>query len=357
MNITDVLKQALELGASDIFVIAGLPLTYKVNGRQQRVGERLMPESTRDFVEGIYSICGRSPERMEKPDADDDFSFAIPHMGRFRANVLHQRGTLAMVLWVIRFGLPDPNALGIPSQVMQAAGKLKGMVLVTGPAGSGKSTTLACLIDSINHNRESHIITMEDPIEYIHRHDRSIVTQREIGSDSPSYVSALRSALRESPDVILLGEMRDLETIATAITAAETGHLVFGTLHTKGAANTVDRIVDVFPASQQEQVRIQLADVLECAIGQTLLPRIGGGRRAAFEVMVGTPAVRSLIRQNKSFQLTSTMQTGKKLGMTLLDDALAELVRSGQVSAEDAAAAANDPAALRALGPAARAAR
>lgn len=198
MDILTMLKQALELGASDIFIIAGLPLTYKINGRQQRVGDRLMPEDTRRIVEGIYAISERPTARLDKLDQDDDFSFAIPQLGRFRANVLHQRGTLAMVLRVIRFGLPDPQALGIPSQVLQAAAKLKGMVLVTGPAGSGKSTTLACLIDAINHSRESHIITMEDPIEYIHRHDRSIVTQREIGSDSPSYVSALRSALRKA---------------------------------------------------------------------------------------------------------------------------------------------------------------
>lgn len=332
MNITDVLKQALELGASDIFIIAGLPLTYKVNGRQQRVGERLMPESTRDFVEGIYSICGRSPERMEKPDADDDFSFAIPHMGRFRANVLHQRGTLAMVLRVIRFGLPDPNALGIPSQVMQAAGKLKGMVLVTGPAGSGKSTTLACLIDAINHNRESHIITMEDPIEYIHRHDRSIVTQREIGSDSPSYVSALRSALRESPDVILLGEMRDLETIEVAMTAAETGQLLFSTLHTTGAANTIDRIVDVFPASQQGQVRIQLSMVLQAVISQQLVPTTDGGQAAVFEVMRSTPAIKNMIREAKTFQLDAAIQAGAAEGMCTMDDSLCRLYAAGRIT-------------------------
>lgn len=305
MVILDVLKQALELGASDIFIIAGLPLTYKVNGRQQRMGERLMPEGTREFVEGIYSICGRSPERMETPDADDDFSFAIPHMGRFRANVLHQRGTLAMVL-------------------------------VTGPAGSGKSTTLACLIDAINHNRESHIITMEDPIEYIHRHDRSIVTQREIGSDSPSYVSALRSALRESPDVILLGEMRDLETIEVAMTAAETGQLLFSTLHTTGAANTIDRIIDVFPASQQSQVRIQLSMVLQTVISQQLIPTTDGGQTAVFEVMNNNAAIKNLIREAKTHQIDAAIQAGAAEGMCTMDDSLCRLYAQKRITKDTA---------------------
>ena len=335
-QILDVLKQALDVGASDIFVIAGLPLTYKVNGRQQRVGERLMPEGTREFVEGIYSLCGRNPARMEIPDADDDFSFAIPHMGRFRANVLHQRGTLAMVLRVIQFGLPDPNALGIPSQVMQAAAKLKGMVLVTGPAGSGKSTTLACLIDSINHHRESHIITMEDPIEYIHRHDRSIVTQREIGSDAPSYVSALRSALRESPDVILLGEMRDLETIEVAMTAAETGQLLFSTLHTTGAANTIDRIIDVFPASQQAQVRIQLSMVLQTVISQQLIPTTDGGQTAVFEVMNNNAAIKNLIREAKTHQIDAAIQAGASEGMCTRDDSLCRLYAQKRITRDTA---------------------
>ena len=305
MVILDVLKQALELGASDIFIIAGLPLTYKVNGRQQRMGERLMPEGTREFVEGIYSICGRSPERMETPDADDDFSFAIPHMGRFRANVLHQRGTLAMVL-------------------------------VTGPAGSGKSTTLACLIDAINHNRESHIITMEDPIEYIHRHDRSIVTQREIGSDSPSYVSALRSALRESPDVILLGEMRDLETIEVAMTAAETGQLLLSTLHTTGAANTIDRIIDVFPASQQSQVRIQLSMVLQTVISQQLIPTTDGGQTAVFEVMNNNAAIKNLIREAKTHQIDAAIQAGAAEGMCTMDDSLCRLYAQKRITKDTA---------------------
>lgn len=236
MDVRETLRQAVEMGASDIFIIAGLPLTYKVDGRQRRMEARLMPADTAAVISDIYTLCGRSRSRIEREDMDDDFSFSIPDLGRFRANVLHQRGSLAAVIRVIRFGLPEPEKLNIPPEVLASARLMKGLVLVTGSAGSGKSTTLACLINAINQTREGHIITMEDPIEYIHRHDRCIVTQREISTDSPSYVSALRSALRESPDVILLGEMRDYETIEVAMTAAETGQLLFSTLHTTGAA-------------------------------------------------------------------------------------------------------------------------
>lgn len=230
MDVRETLRQAVEMGASDIFIIAGLPLTYKVDGRQRRMETRLMPADTAAVISDIYALCGRSRSRIEREDMDDDFSFSIPDLGRFRANVLHQRGSLATVIRVIRFGLPEPEKLNIPPEVLASARLMKGLVLVTGSAGSGKSTTLACLINAINQTREGHIITMEDPIEYIHRHDRCIVTQREISTDSPSYVSALRSALRESPDVILLGEMRDYETIEVAMTAAETGQLLFSTL-------------------------------------------------------------------------------------------------------------------------------
>ena len=336
MEMDAVLHRAIDVRASDIFIIAGLPLTYKVNGRQLREGEMLTPADTAHLVEGIYALCGRNMDRCAAEDADDDFSFAIPHLGRFRANVLHQRGSLAVVLRVIQFGLPDPQALGIPSQVMDAAKKLKGLVLVTGPAGSGKSTTLACLIDSINHSREAHIITMEDPIEYIHRHGKSIVTQREIGSDSPSYLAALRSALRESPDIILLGEMRDRETIEVAMTAAETGQLLFSTLHTTGAASTVDRIVDVFPASQQNQVRIQLSMVLQAVISQQLVPTVDGGQTVAFEVMYSNTAIRTLIREAKSHQIDAAIQAGAAEGMCTMDASLLRLVQQQRITKETA---------------------
>ena len=334
MEIRQMLKQALDCGASDIFIVAGLPLTYKVNGRQQRVGERLMPGDTEAIIRGIYELSGRAAAALQHADADDDFSFAIPQMGRFRANVLHQRGTLAAVLRVIRFGLPDPAALGIPPQVMEIARERKGLVLVTGPAGNGKSTTLACLINAINHEREGHIITMEDPIEYIHRHDRCIVTQREIGSDAPSYVGALRSALRESPDVILLGEMRDLETTEVAMTAAETGQLLFSTLHTTGAANTIDRIVDVFPAGQQGQVRIQLSMVLQAVVSQQLVPTTDGGQTAAFEVMRTNAAIKNLIREAKTHQIDAAIQAGAAEGMCTMDDSLCRLYAAGRITKE-----------------------
>lgn len=336
MELSDILQRALDIGASDIFVIAGLPLTYKVNGRQLREGEPLKPDDTYRLVHDIYTLSSRSAQRIAAEDADDDFSFAIRTMGRFRANVLHQRGSLAAVLRVIRFGLPDPEKLGIPEQVMMAASKLKGLVLVTGPAGSGKSTTLACLIDRINNNREAHIITMEDPIEYIHQHRSCIVTQREIGSDSPSYLDALRSALRESPDVILLGEMRDYETIEVAMTAAETGQLLLSTLHTTGAASTVDRIVDVFPASQQAQVRIQLSMVLQAVISQQLVPTTDGGQTVAFEVMYANPAIRTLIRESKSHQIDAAIQSAAAEGMCTMDGSLLRLYQQNRITRETA---------------------
>ena len=334
VDITVILKRALELEASDIFIIAGLPVTYKVNGRQRREGEALKPDDTQGAVAALYALCGRRAHSVEA--GDDDFSFAMPGFGRFRASVLHQRGTLAAVLRVIRFGLPDPRELEIPDPVLATARLLKGLVLVPGAAGNGRSTTLACLIDAINHSREGHIITMEDPIEFIHSHDKSIVTQREIGTDCGSYVAALRSALRESPDVILLGEMRDAETIEVAMTAAETGQLLFSTLHTVGAANTVDRIVDVFPAAQQQQVRIQLSMVLRAVVSQQLVPAVDGGQAAAFEVMIANPAIRNLIREAKTHQIDSAIQAGAAEGMCTMDSSLLALCRAGRITADTA---------------------
>ena len=336
MDVRETLRQAVEMGASDIFIIAGLPLTYKVDGRQRRMEARLMPADTAAVISDIYTLCGRSRSRIEREDMDDDFSFSIPDLGRFRANVLHQRGSLAAVIRVIRFGLPEPEKLNIPPEVLASARLMKGLVLVTGSAGSGKSTTLACLINTINQTREGHIITMEDPIEYIHRHDSCIVTQREISTDSPSYVSALRSALRESPDVILLGEMRDYETIEVAMTAAETGQLLFSTLHTTGAANTVDRIIDVFPAGQQAQVRMQLSMVLQAVISQQLVPTLDGKQTPAFEIMYTNPAIKNLIREAKTHQIDSAIQAGAAQGMCTMDTSLLRLVTEKRVSKETA---------------------
>ena len=336
MDVRETLRQAVEMGASDIFIIAGLPLTYKVDGRQRRMEARLMPADTAAVISDIYTLCGRSRSRIEREDMDDDFSFSIPDLGRFRANVLHQRGSLAAVIRVIRFGLPEPEKLNIPPEVLASARLMKGLVLVTGSAGSGKSTTLACLINAINQTREGHIITMEDPIEYIHRHDRCIVTQREISTDSTRYVSALRSALRESPDVILLGEMRDYETIEVAMTAAETGQLLFSTLHTTGAANTVDRIIDVFPAGQQAQVRMQLSMVLQAVISQQLVPTLDGKQTPAFEIMYTNPAIKNLIREAKTHQIDSAIQAGAAQGMCTMDASLLRLVTEKRVSKETA---------------------
>lgn len=336
MDVKETLRQAVEMSASDIFIIAGLPLTYKVDGRQKRMETRLMPTDTAAVISDIYTLCGRSRSRIEREDMDDDFSFSIPELGRFRANILHQRGSLAAVIRVIRFGLPEPEMLNIPPEVLASARLMKGLVLVTGSAGSGKSTTLACLIHAINQTREGHIITMEDPIEYIHRHDRCIVTQREISTDSPSYVSALRSALRESPDVILLGEMRDYETIEVAMTAAETGQLLFSTLHTTGAANTVDRIIDVFPAGQQAQVRMQLSMVLQAVISQQLVPTLDGKQAPVFEIMYTNPAVKNLIREAKTHQIDSAIQAGAAQGMCTMDANLLRMVAEKRISKETA---------------------
>ncbi len=336
MDVRETLRQAVEMGASDIFIIAGLPLTYKVDGRLRRMEARLMPADTAAVISDIYTLCGRSRSRIEREDMDDDFSFSIPDLGRFRANVLHQRGSLATVIRVIRFGLPEPEKLNIPPEVLASARLMKGLVLVTGSAGSGKSTTLACLINAINQTREGHIITMEDPIEYIHRHDRCIVTQREISTDSPSYVSALRSALRESPDVILLGEMRDYETIEVAMTAAETGQLLFSTLHTTGAANTVDRIIDVFPAGQQAQVRMQLSMVLQAVISQQLVPTLDGKQTPVFEIMYTNPAIKNLVREAKTHQIDSAIQAGAAQGMCTMDASLLRLVTEKRISKETA---------------------
>ena len=312
------------------------PRAHCRNSHPIRPKARLMPADTAAVISDIYTLCGRSRSRIEREDMDDDFSFSIPDLGRFRANVLHQRGSLAAVIRVIRFGLPEPEKLNIPPEVLASARLMKGLVLVTGSAGSGKSTTLACLINAINQTREGHIITMEDPIEYIHRHDRCIVTQREISTDSPSYVSALRSALRESPDVILLGEMRDYETIEVAMTAAETGQLLFSTLHTTGAANTVDRIIDVFPAGQQAQVRMQLSMVLQAVISQQLVPTLDGKQTPAFEIMYTNPAIKNLIREAKTHQIDSAIQAGAAQGMCTMDASLLRLVTEKRVSKETA---------------------
>ena len=336
MNIEEILRHSVELEASDIFFVAGLPVTCKCHGSQVRQEEeRLLPDSIDELVRQIYDISGRDKKNFEQ-GIDDDFSFSIPNLGRFRVNVFRQRGSHAAVIRVIRFGLPDPAELGIPEAVLSMADIKKGLVLITGTAGTGKSTTLACMIDRINKNRGCHVITMEDPIEYIHRHDKSIVTQREISIDTPGYLDALRSALRESPDVILLGEMRDFDTISAALTAAETGVLLLSTLHTSSAANTINRILDVFPASQQQQVKIQLAQILKGVVCQQLVPSVDGGQVPVFEIMKSTPAIQNMIREDKLHQLESAMQAGASEGMCTMDGSLLKLFREGKISRDTA---------------------
>ena len=343
MDVRKILEEATKREASDIFIIAGRPLTYKSKGAMNTLDDqRMEPKDTFQFVSAIYTLAERNIDDFDRT-GDDDFSFAIPGVSRFRVSTFKQRGSYSAVIRVISFTLPHPSELGIPDAVMELADSRSGMILVTGPAGSGKSTTLACLIDKINHEREAHIITLEDPLEFLHRHEKSIVSQREINTDTENYLTALRAALRQSPDVILLGEMRDYETINTAVTAAETGHLIFSSLHTIGAANTIDRIIDVFPASQQHQISIQLASVLQAVVSQKLVPSVSGEMVPAFEIMVLTPAIRNLIREGKSHQLASVMQTNRKLGMITMDEAIVQLYFEGKIDREHAIQFAQDP--------------
>ena len=334
MTLQDILKQAILKGASDIFIIAGLPVTCKVKGAQDRMGgEILKPAVIEPIIDEIYTAARRQKTILDK-GLDDDFSFSVPELGRFRVNVFRQRGSLSAVIRVIKFGIPDYRELGIPESVLSLADNMTGLVLVAGAAGSGKSTTLACMIDRINNQRESHIITMEDPLEYLHSHNKSIVSQREVFIDTPGYLESLRSALRESPDVILLGEMRDFETISAAITAAETGVLLFSTLHTSSAANTINRIVDVFPATQQVQVRGQLAQLIRGVVCQQLVPTTEGTITPVFEVLKSNPAIQNMIRENKLHQLESAMQAAGAEGMMTMDNSLFDLYKRGVITKE-----------------------
>ncbi|MCC8045127.1 MAG: PilT/PilU family type 4a pilus ATPase [Clostridiales bacterium] len=336
IDLTSFLKSAVEAGASDVFFVAGLAATYKVNGTLHRIGDRLMPADTELLIRDIYKMAqGRSIDAF-LASGDDDFSFAVPGLSRFRVSTYKQRGSLAAVIRIISFELPNPSDLGIPPIVLSLANATKGLVLVTGPAGNGKSTTLACLVDRINSTRAGHIITLEDPIEFLHRHKESIVSQREISTDSDNYLKALRASLRQSPDVILLGEMRDFETIQTAMTAAETGHLVLSSLHTIGAANTISRIIDVFEPSQQRQIAIQLSMVLRAVISQQLVPTKDGSLAPAFEIMIMTPAISNMIRDNKVHQIEGVIYTSAKEDMISMDNSLLQLYKSGKITAETA---------------------
>ncbi len=345
----ELLKKAVADQASDVFFVAGKAPCEKVEGHIRPMSEdRLMPADTEQIISQIYEATGRSMEQYVNR-GDDDFSFSIPTLARFRVNTYRQRGSLAAVIRIVSFDIPDWRAIHIPEAVMNLADVQSGMVLVTGTAGSGKTTTQACIIDRINRTRDCHIVTLEDPIEFLHRHQKSIVSQREIAIDTEGYLAALRACVRQAPDVILLGEMRDPQTIQTAISAAETGHTVIATLHTRGAVNAIDRIIDAFPSNQQAQIRIQLASVLRTVVSQQLLPDCHGGMVPACEILQLNSAVRSMIRDNKNHQIDNAIASGGKEGMCSMDRAIAALYHDGKISRETALEYADRPEQLERL--------
>jgi twitching motility protein PilT len=349
LDFADVLLEVIDRRASDLHITAGAPPTVRVRGRLVPMDSFpvLTPNDTREIV---YSILSEGQRQRFENNWQIDFAYQIPGRGRFRVNAYFQRSAVGAAFRLIPFDVVPLETLGLPPVVAEFANRPRGLVLVTGPTGSGKSTTLASLLDVINGSREEHIMTIEDPIEFLHHHKKCIVNQRELGSDALSFGEALKAALRQDPDVILVGEMRDLETIGTALTAAETGHLVFATLHTQDTPQTIDRIIDVFPPEQQGQVRAQLSVALQGIMTQTLLPTAdGAGRCVATEVLVPTPAVRNLIREAKTHQIYSVLQTGASHGMQTMDASLAQLVRAGKVNRQLAESRAHAPEELRRL--------
>jgi len=349
MHIDDLLRMAVQRGASDLHLKVPQPPVFRIQG--ELVFENNMPKlMPADTLEVLQSVTTEEQRQAFAREHELDMAYSLSGVGRFRVNVCLQRGSVALSFRPIPLSVPRLDDLGLPAVAKTLALKPRGLVLVTGPTGSGKSTTLAAMIDHINDTRSCRIVTVEDPIEFLHRDKRSMVIQRELGMDTHSFAAALKHVLRQDPDVILIGEMRDLQTMQAALTAAETGHLVLGTLHTMGAIQTVDRIIDVFPAFQQPQIRLQLSILLEGVLCQTLLPRQGGGGRIlAVEVMIGTPAVGNLIREGKTHQLNSVLQTGAQFGMQTLDQSLKVLVQRKLVSLEDALSKANNPDEFRRL--------
>ena len=330
MTIEEILQLAKEKKASDIHLAPGSPVMLRIDGQLlPQTQNRLKPNEVERILEPMLSDVQK--QRL-KEDGELDFAFSIPNYSRVRANVFRQRGTYTAALRILTYDVPKPETLGLPPAVVNFTNLKRGLVLVTGATGSGKSTTLASLIDIIAERDAKNIITLEDPIEYLHTNKRAIVRQREVGDDTKSYADALRAALRQDPDVILVGEMRDLETISTAITAAETGHLVFSTLHTNNTSEAIDRMIDVFPPHQQQQIRVQLSTVLEGVVAQQLLPKIDGGRIAAFEVLIANSAIRNLIREGKAFQIPSILQTSKRDGMQTMDDCIMNIFQHGLIA-------------------------
>ena len=351
LNLRTMLQEMIDRDASDLHITAGERPKLRIDGQMAdgAVEEILTPKDTLQLA---YSVLTENQKKRFELEDELDFSFGLEHLARFRGNVFKQRGCVAMVLRLIPFSVRTLDDLGLPPIARKLMERPRGMVLVTGPTGSGKSTTLAAMVDLLNKTRRGHILTVEDPIEFIHRHQGCLVNQREIGTDTRSFATALKYVLREDPDIILVGEMRDLETIGAALTIAETGHLVLGTLHTNSAAESINRIVDVFPANQQPQIRAQLAFVLEGVLTQALIPRINGkGRVMAMEVIVATPAIRALIRDDKIHQIYSSIQSGKKHGMQTLTDSLYQLYMNREVTREECLRVAPDPNEfLRAIG-------
>ncbi|MGE5629866.1 MAG: type IV pilus twitching motility protein PilT [Caulobacteraceae bacterium] len=349
MGVRDLLNAAVEKNASDIHVTVGVPPMLRINGSIYPYGDLKM--NSQEIEQLVSEILSGKQLELLREKGDMDVSYSVEGLGRFRFNIYKQRGTYAFAARSIPFEIPELKGLELPPIIGELTGVSKGLILVTGPTGSGKSTTLAAMINKINNERKEHIITLEDPIEFLHKHNKSIINQREIGNDSESFASALRASLRQDPDIILVGEMRDLDTISTALTAAETGHLVLSTLHTIGAAKTIDRIIDVFPPHQQNQIRLQLSTVLQAVISQQLLPRIdGAGRAPAVEVMISNPAIRNLIREGKSHQLASVIQTSGKYGMQSMDASVNNLFRRKLISEADALTYAIDPEIVLKLG-------
>ncbi|HMH86085.1 MAG TPA: type IV pilus twitching motility protein PilT [Gemmatimonadaceae bacterium] len=343
INLRGLLEEMVARNASDLHIVAGERPKLRIDGdiTNASIEHSLAPKDTLQLA---YSVLTEEQKKRFELEDELDFSFGIQNLARFRGNVFKQRGCVSMVVRQIPFAIKTFDQLGLPGSIAKMAEKPRGLVLVTGPTGSGKSTTLAAMIDKINRERKGHIITVEDPIEFIHKHQSCIINQREIGSDTKSFANALKYALREDPDIILVGEMRDLETIAATLTIAETGHLAFATLHTNSAAEAINRIIDVFPSHQQSQVRAQLAFVLEGIVTQTLLPKAQGkGRVMAAEILVVTPAIRALIRDDKVHQIYSSMQAGKKWGMQTLNDALYALYMNREVTADECLRVSGDP--------------
>ena len=342
IELQSLLKEAVDKMASDIFISVGVPPTLKINGQLIKVDdEKLNPETAKKMISELFKTEEDFLDFVKA--GEKDFSTSLAGIGRFRVAAYIQRGSMAAAIRVLRFESLDLGQLNIPTEILDFHSKKKGLILVTGPTGSGKSTTLSAIISLINKKRSCHILTLEDPIEYLHKHDKSIVDQREIGIDTKSYSMALKSALRQAPDVILIGEMRDYETVSIALTAAETGHLVLSTLHTTNAAKTIDRIIDVFEPSQQQQIRVQLSTVLTAVVTQQLLPSIDDSRIPAFEVMIANPNIRNLIREAKIPQIDAAIQTGRAFGMMSMDMSIANLYNEGKITKETALAYAVNP--------------